>query len=213
MKRITLLIIVALFLAFNANAKWYITTDQVFIRSGAGKSYRQLGTVSSGAYLDVSEIKGSWAKIRYQNKDCFISAKFLKESAPPPTNTQTTSNIFSNLISAIGGLFAIFFLLYVLYRVLLGVLSFLGLRSNRYKSGNYRSGGGKSTGGIPTPPKPQQYDQNAVNAATKSNAKLASGDRPLLGPEYPYSDSWLLKPTVSITICLILLFFLSQLID
>ena len=79
-------------LPFNVNAKLYVITNDVNIREGKGTTYAVLGVVKKGTTVDISEINGAWGKMVYNNKDGYISAKFLQETSENSKSSDKEKN-------------------------------------------------------------------------------------------------------------------------
>ncbi len=58
----------------------YITTSDLNLRSGAGKNYKSLGTISKGDTVKlIDNTRKYWMKIQYHDKIGYSSKKFLEE--------------------------------------------------------------------------------------------------------------------------------------
>jgi hypothetical protein len=136
MKRITLITLFSLIVVFNANAKWYCTTHQVYVRAGAGTGFKEIGVLPKGINVDISQISGVWGKTVYKNRDAFISAKFLTEVVPAAANSTGGHESISGWIGGIFGLI-----------IILGMIRLVLIETWRTLTGRgYRSGGHGSTG-------------------------------------------------------------------
>jgi hypothetical protein len=167
MKRIHLIIIFSLILAFNANAKWYVTTQNVNVRTGAGTNYRLLGVITKGtkADVDVSYVSGSWLKVRYHNQIGFIYFKLLKETTPPANNTAQSER--HPIAGLIGGIFGIIVVLGMIRLVL--IEAWRTLTGRGYSSGGYRSTSGSSNSQHPDSASAKRQAQNRQDDYRKSH--------------------------------------------
>ena len=73
--------IILLALSLNVFATdYYITTSDLNLRSGAGKNYKSLGTISKGDTVKLIEnIRKYWMKIQYHDKIGYSSKQYLEE--------------------------------------------------------------------------------------------------------------------------------------
>lgn len=62
---------------------WYTVTNATLnLRAGAGTSYQNLGQVTRGALLKVTEIKNGWGKTTYGGKTAWISLQYAEFTSP-----------------------------------------------------------------------------------------------------------------------------------
>ena len=143
MKKFYLLLLLCLNLAIVAYAKSYVTTQDINIRAGAGTDYTVLGKLKNGSTVDVIEVTGTWGKINYQNKDGYISTKFLNEvsekSSVLPDDKNKGSN--SSTILVVIGLVILLFVFRKspVLRYFAPVLTNLVSSSNRQSTSNNSS--------------------------------------------------------------------------
>lgn len=64
------------------------------VRSGAGSSYNKIGSIQDGDTVQVYSIDGEWAKIYYNGKTAYVSAKYLAKQSnnQGQENTSISSN-------------------------------------------------------------------------------------------------------------------------
>lgn len=83
LKDVTKYILIVFLLTFSLNVfstDYYITTSDLNLRSGAGKNYKSLGTISKGDTVKLIDNTGNyWMKIQYHDKIGYSSKQFLKE--------------------------------------------------------------------------------------------------------------------------------------
>lgn len=60
-----------------AGAPYVVRTD-VFVRSGPSKSYRQLGTVTTGTKVRVSDEQGGWMKVSFAGGSGWVYRRYLE---------------------------------------------------------------------------------------------------------------------------------------
>ena len=98
-------------------AEDYFTQQELNVRSGAGASYSILGVIKNGSTIDVSEINGKWATIKYEGQTGYVSTKFISKSSSTEQSASlsksessggSTKTVFF-VIGAIGLLLAIRF--------------------------------------------------------------------------------------------------------
>ena len=78
MKRLLFLLFLSLHLV-SANAKSYITTQDINVREGAGTNYAILGVLKNGTNIEISEVTGTWGKINYKNRQGYVTTNFLSD--------------------------------------------------------------------------------------------------------------------------------------
>ena len=83
LKDVTKYIFIVILLTFSLNVfstDYYITTSDLNLRSGAGKNYKTLGTISKGDTVKLIDNTGKyWMKIQYHDKIGYSSKQFLEE--------------------------------------------------------------------------------------------------------------------------------------
>ena len=57
----------------------YKTTGNVYIRKGPGIDYAKVGAIPKGKYVYVYEIVEGWARCSYEDKEGYVSMKYLTE--------------------------------------------------------------------------------------------------------------------------------------
>lgn len=61
------------------------TTAQLNVRSGAGTSYKKIGSLSKGAKVEiVSKLSNGWYKIKYKNTYGYVSGSYVKLDSQQP---------------------------------------------------------------------------------------------------------------------------------
>ncbi len=109
MKARILAIVIVLLCALHLNAKPYVTTQDVNVRSGAGTNYEMLGTIKDGTTIEVTDIKGTWGKVSFSGSDGYVSTQYLKdeaEEAAPAKGKGSNTMIIVLLSVAVAGLLA-----------------------------------------------------------------------------------------------------------
>jgi hypothetical protein len=143
MKKFYLLLLLCLNLAIMAYAKSYVTTQDINIREGAGTEYTVLGKLKKGSTVDVIEVTGVWGKISYQNKEGYVSAKFLDEvsekSSVLPDDKNKGSNSSTILIVVVLVILLFVFRKSPVLRYFAPVLTNLVSSSNRQNTSNSSS--------------------------------------------------------------------------
>ena len=69
----------------SADAKLYIATQNLPVRKNKRPHSLVVGFIGNGAAVDVTNIKGNWGKVKYQDKYGYIQTGHLK-AAPPVTS-------------------------------------------------------------------------------------------------------------------------------
>lgn len=98
MKRI-FFIIVSLLICITANSYnvYEVIATRLNVRTSPSTSASVIGSVSKGDQLEVIDINNSgWAKIQYQNRECYVSAKYLRfvrSIEPIPTETPVVEDV------------------------------------------------------------------------------------------------------------------------
>ena len=172
MKQIFLVILFSAMVVFNISAHPFYVNHTAYIRAGAGKSFKELGVANKGTYLEVLEVSGSWAKIKYKNGEGFVNATFLNEVAVSDASGRNHPVRISSYIGGTVGVIVASLIIIGFIKVL-----FQGIKEIFTGGGStYRGGGGghsnASKTGIP-------YNQDAVNAEIKKNTDLSAGKRNL----------------------------------
>ncbi len=57
-------------------------TTTVNVRSGPGTSYRVVGVLQAGDYVDVNRCTGGWCEISMRGPDGWVSSRFLSTDRP-----------------------------------------------------------------------------------------------------------------------------------
>lgn len=57
-------------------------TTTVNVRSGPGTSYRVVGVLQAGDYVDVNRCTGGWCQITMRGPDGWVSSRFLSSDRP-----------------------------------------------------------------------------------------------------------------------------------
>ena len=70
------------------------------VRSGAGTNFSVLGSLRSGAKVDVYATEGSWYKVKFGNGFGFVSSSFIKKISSSSNSNQSNS-VLNNRIIAI----------------------------------------------------------------------------------------------------------------
>lgn len=109
MKARILAIVIIVLCALHLNAKPYVTTQDVNVRSGAGTNYELLGTIKDGTTIEVTDIKGTWGKVSFSGTDGYVSTQYLKdeaEEAAPAKSKGNSTTIIILLSVAVAALLA-----------------------------------------------------------------------------------------------------------
>lgn len=56
-----------------------VRTNSLNVRAGAGTSYKIIGKLQRYDLVNVINIKGKWAKIKYNSKYGYVSVKYLRQ--------------------------------------------------------------------------------------------------------------------------------------
>lgn len=56
-----------------------VSQPGVNVRSGAGKNFKKLGTLTYGTSVSVKTITGSWAEIEYDKKKAYVNANYIQQ--------------------------------------------------------------------------------------------------------------------------------------
>lgn len=85
------------------------------VRSQPDAKSPLLGTLSNGDHIEVYDISNGWAKIKFQNKDAYISSDFISPAYQPTSSYSDTfrssNDLKSTIVYIILGLTAIAFLI------------------------------------------------------------------------------------------------------
>lgn len=92
-----------LFISIIVNAQWFVTTQDVKVRKGAGTKYDAIGILSSGTKVEVLEEKGKWGRINFEREVGYVSTKYLQVTISPETATSNAMDTggSSNGVSSI----------------------------------------------------------------------------------------------------------------
>lgn len=67
----------------KASGTFYITTNKVNVRTGAGTNYKSLGTVSKGTKIVVNgKASNGWYLFKYKEKAAYISGSYISSKKP-----------------------------------------------------------------------------------------------------------------------------------
>lgn len=79
---------------------YVINTSTLNIRSGAGTSYSQIGTLSKGTSVKCTGTSDSgWSRIEYNGQTAYASSKYLSTTKPSTTSSSTSSSSSSSSTS------------------------------------------------------------------------------------------------------------------
>ena len=80
-----------------------VTASTLNVRSGAGTSYKVIGSLKNGATVTIVETKNGWHKIKYGNSYGYVSSSYIKinstisngsgNTVKPPSNSGNTQKI------------------------------------------------------------------------------------------------------------------------
>ena len=68
----------------------YKTTEYLNVRTGGSTQYRRIGVLSKGEEVEVIEVEGNWAKIKYEGRTAY-SCKLWLEKVGEVEKTESTS--------------------------------------------------------------------------------------------------------------------------
>lgn len=68
----------------------YRTTEYLNVRTGGSTQYRRIGVLSKGEEVEVIEVEGNWAKIKYEGRTAY-SCKLWLEKVGEVEKTESTS--------------------------------------------------------------------------------------------------------------------------
>ena len=68
----------------------YRTTEYLNVRTGGSTQYRRIGVLSKGEEVEVIEVEGNWAKIKYEGRTAY-SCKLWLEEVEEVEKTESTS--------------------------------------------------------------------------------------------------------------------------
>ena len=91
------ILMISVFAIASAATTYYVTADNVRVRSGPGTDYEILYHVSRGAKLYVDRTTHGWAVMKLAgkyNQDGYVSTKYLSRTKPSsnPTPSKTNTN-------------------------------------------------------------------------------------------------------------------------
>lgn len=69
---------------------YFVTTDQLNMRSGPGTEYEVLGVLPVGKTVEVLAVEGEWYRISLEGGTAYIHADYVVPSTPESTTTTTT---------------------------------------------------------------------------------------------------------------------------
>lgn len=69
-----------------------VTCSSLNVRSGAGTSYKKIGTLAKGYKIKNGTLSNGWVKFTYNNKTGYCSSKYLTKIVEDNTVTQTECN-------------------------------------------------------------------------------------------------------------------------
>ncbi len=75
---------------------FFVTTDQLNVRSGPGTEYEVLGVLPVGETVEALSVKGDWYLISFNGDTAYINAEYVTPSSPTGTTTSTTHTGPSN---------------------------------------------------------------------------------------------------------------------
>jgi hypothetical protein len=93
--QIILLTVTLLCVSATVMAETYqVTGTTLNVRSGAGSSYRKIGSLKQNETVEVLEINGDWAKINYNGKNGYVSVDYLQvyQTSPPVSYSSHNNN-------------------------------------------------------------------------------------------------------------------------
>lgn len=88
-----------LVLTLDASNYRVVSRNALNVREGAGTEYGIMGKLSSKDTVNVIEIENNWAQIKYQDKEAYVSSKYI---IPIKSNKKKTAKEF---VQGIGALF------------------------------------------------------------------------------------------------------------
>lgn len=131
MKRNPLYLLVCLLIALPLHAKLYTATQDIKVKKGAGNKYVTIATVKKGENIEVTDIKGGWGKLTYDEKEGYIPVRFITDvvtdDTPPPAPEAPDTDDGINTQTLIG--------LGVIVLILLGLQQYHNFRNKRKSAG------------------------------------------------------------------------------
>lgn len=88
----TLLLTFLIFSFLSSFAENYVTQQDLNVHSGAGASYALLGVIITGSTIDVEEINGNWARIKYEEQTAYVSTKFISKTTSTSQSLSLSEN-------------------------------------------------------------------------------------------------------------------------
>lgn len=80
---------------------YQVTATSLNVRSGAGTSYKRIGSLKKGTKVYPSTISKGWAKITYNGATGYVYTTYLKKYVSDTTATATKKNFMANKNTAI----------------------------------------------------------------------------------------------------------------
>ena len=62
----------------NANARVFVTTDELNVRTAPSTSAASIGKVHTGSKLNAYAVEGNWVKIAFENQFAYVSLSYVK---------------------------------------------------------------------------------------------------------------------------------------
>ena len=88
-----------------------VTAQSLNVRAGASTNYKILGAVKKDTVLEIYGIKGTWASIKYNGKNAYVSTKYLEDivenTTPSSKKMEVTGANLLNVRSGPGTNYAI----------------------------------------------------------------------------------------------------------
>lgn len=100
-KQILLATLLTAFSLRSFAANYYIATEDVNVRTGAGAGYAVSFTLQKGDQVEVLSKDGSWYRIRYLGKTGYAYSKYLRYSATK-SDTQSQTYQQSDIVIGVG---------------------------------------------------------------------------------------------------------------
>lgn len=83
-----------------ASIGFFVTTDQLNMRSGPGTEYEVLGVLPTGETVEVLAVEGDWYRIALGGDTAYIHADYVVPSTPESTTTTTHSETTASTTQA-----------------------------------------------------------------------------------------------------------------